>query len=138
MTEQHKKSLNYVEFNEQLIARYQELLLRQVEGAYRKGEMEPDAYLNFLSVVCEADTRNGIYDHFEGVFGDLIDYHEERLQARILKGAEYIESIGPQHPKYAAAVRKYNALCEKLQEQQGRRRENGRGGRDRLRFRNAQ
>jgi hypothetical protein len=84
-----------------------------------------------MSRVCEAETRDGIYDHFATVFDNLVDYHADRLQSRIIKGAEYIEFIGPHHPKYRAAVHKYNALCEQLQEQQGRRRANDRGGRDR-------
>lgn len=131
MTEQHNESPNYAEDNEQLVARYQEMLIRQVEAAYQKGEMEPDAYLNFLSKVCEADTREGIHDHFEAVFNELADYHEERLQERIIKGAEYIEKIGTNHQKYKAAMNKYNHLCNQLQEYKERRRANERSGRNR-------
>lgn len=133
MTEQHSESPNCAEDNEQLIARYQDMLIRQVEAVYQKGEMEPDAYLNFLSKVCEADTRESIYDHFETVFNELADYHEERLQERIIKGAEFIERIGPHHQKYKAAMNKYNNLCDQLQECKERRRANERSGRNRER-----
>lgn len=133
MTEPLNESQNFSEDDEQLIARYQEMLMRQVGSAYEKGEMEPDVYMLFMSKVCEADTRDGIYDHFEIMFNELADYHEERLQARIIKGAEYIENIGPNHQKYKAALCRYNELCEQLQVQRERRRANARGGRNRER-----
>lgn len=122
MTEPHSVSLNYAEDNEQLIARYQDMLIRQVEAAYQKGEMEPDTYLNFLSRVCEANTRGEIYDHFEGLFNELVQYHENRLRENIIKGAEYLEQIGPAHQKYELAMSKYNKLCSQLYENKERRR----------------
>lgn len=133
MTEPHSESPNSTEDNEQLIARYQEILMRQVEAAYEKGEMEPDVYMLFMSRVCEEDTREGIYTYFQAAFDELADYHEDRLQSRILKGAEYIESIGQDHPKYKAAIKRYDELCNQLQEQRERRRANSRGGRSRQR-----
>lgn len=36
------------------------------------------------------------------------------LLERIKKGAEFIEYIGKDHPKYEAAMRKYDALCSQL------------------------
>lgn len=133
MTEPLNELQNFTGDDEQLIARYQEILIRQVEAAHEKGDMEPDIYMLFMSKVCEADTREGIYDHFQGAFDELADYHENRLQERIIKGAEYIESIGTKHKHYQAAVQKYDRLCQELQEQKERRRANGRGGRDRKR-----
>ncbi|MNJ25683.1 hypothetical protein D3C77_201360 [compost metagenome] len=133
MTEPLNELQNFTGDDEQLIALYQEILIRQVEAAHEKGDMEPDIYMLFMSKVCESDTREGIYDHFQTVFDELADYHEGRLQERIIKGAEYIESIGPDHKHYHAAVQKYDRLCQELQEQKERRRANGRGGRDRKR-----
>lgn len=134
MTEQPNELQNVTEDKDQLIERYQEILMRQVEAAYEKGDMEPDVYMLFMSRVCEAETKEEVYDYYQDVFGELADYHEDRLQARILIGAEYIESIGPQHKNYQAATRKYDDLCNQLQEQKERRRANERGGRNRERY----
>ncbi|GIP55920.1 hypothetical protein [Paenibacillus vini] len=132
MTEQPNELQNVTEDKDQLIERYQEILMRQVEAAYEKGDMEPDVYMLFMSKVCEAETKEEAYDYYQDVFAELADYHEDRLQARILKGAEYIESIGPEHPHYTAAMKKYDDLCEQLNEQKERRRANDRGGRKRI------
>lgn len=35
---------------------------------------------------------------------------------RIVAGAGYIESIGPDHAHYKAAMKKYDRLCEDLKE----------------------
>ncbi|WP_068778199.1 hypothetical protein [Paenibacillus sp. GM2] len=135
MTEPHNELQSYSEDNHQLIRGYQDTLIRQVEMALQSDHMEPDVYLNFLSKVCKAETSTGIYDHFEVIFDELVDYHEGRLQERIIKGAEFIESIGPHHPKYEAAVQRYNMLCEQLQ--QARRRARERGSRKRVGLRDA-
>lgn len=133
MTEQHSESQNSTEDKDQLIERYQEILMRQVEAAYEKGDMEPDVYMLFMSKVCEAETKGEVYEYYQDVFAELADYHENRLQERIIKGAEYIESIGPDHPKYRAALKRYDSLCDQLQEQKERRRANERGRRNRER-----
>lgn len=38
------------------------------------------------------------------------------LLTRILKGAEFIEGITPDHPKYQAAIEKYNRYVKELGE----------------------
>jgi hypothetical protein len=38
------------------------------------------------------------------------------IETRLVKGAEYIESIGKEHPHYEAAMRKYDKLCDELEE----------------------
>jgi hypothetical protein len=38
----------------------------------------------------------------------------EDLLARIVKGAEYIDKIGRNHPNYTSAMNKYDRLCGDL------------------------
>mgnify|MGYP007031672709 CR=1 FL=1 len=38
----------------------------------------------------------------------------DELLQRIVAGAEYIESIGPGHPKYDAAMKRYDELVQEL------------------------
>lgn len=133
MTDQYNVLRSYIEDESQLARRYQNVLIRQVEGAHERGRMKSDMYLYFLSQVCEVNTRNEIFDHFEVVFNELAEYHENQLQERIIRGAEFIDSIGPEHPQYKAAIQKYNLLCEQLQ--QGKKRANERGCRVRTALR---
>lgn len=40
----------------------------------------------------------------------------DQLLSNIVKGATYIESIGKDHPKYLAAMKRYDELCNQLEE----------------------
>lgn len=98
----------------ELINRYQEIFSRQVEQAYQLEEMDEAVYREFMSEACLSEDVEEIYNHFYDLFGRLIEYHQGRLSERIIKGAEFIEYIGKDHPKYEAAMRKYDALCSQL------------------------
>ncbi|MFW5437095.1 hypothetical protein [Paenibacillus apiarius] len=113
------KSTDHIE----LINRYQEMFNRQVEQAFQVGEMDEDTYREFMSEACTSDNVDDIYNHFYNLFTQLVEYHQGRLSERIIKGAEFIESIGKDDPKYEAAMRKYDALCSMLQESMERGRE---------------
>lgn len=40
----------------------------------------------------------------------------DQLLQSIVKGAEYIESIGKDHPKYPAAMKRFDEYCAQLEE----------------------
>lgn len=40
----------------------------------------------------------------------------DQLLQSIVKGAEYIESIGKDHAKYPAAMKRFDELCNQLEE----------------------
>ncbi|WP_438349913.1 hypothetical protein ACP8HI_04380 [Paenibacillus sp. FA6] len=111
-----------VQENNRIIVCYEKMFIRQVNSAYESKEMDEVTYWKFMSERCEAETTEGIYDYFQQLFIKLMTYHQERLQAQIIKGAEYIESIGTKHPHYRAALRKYETLCQQLQESKERER----------------
>ncbi|AOK91982.1 hypothetical protein [Paenibacillus polymyxa] len=116
----HKASIT--EENSLLIVNFESMFIRQVQGAYDQHKMDEVMYRHFKNIRCIAETREGILDHFVSLFRQLIDYHSERnstrnqLLARIIKGAELIESTPKEHPKYSYYVRVYDALCQELRE----------------------
>ncbi|OAB46563.1 hypothetical protein [Paenibacillus antarcticus] len=104
------------EDNTRIMIRYEEVFIRQIELAYESKKMDELTYRKFRSERCNAETSDEIYDYYQQLFIRLANYHQEQLQARIIKGAEYIDLIGPTHPHYSAALRKYETLCQRLKE----------------------
>ncbi|BFH16023.1 hypothetical protein WJ0W_006923 [Paenibacillus melissococcoides] len=109
----------------ELINRYQEMFSRQVNLGFQLGEIDEAAYRRFMSDSCTAEEIDDVYRHFYDMFGQLVDYLQDRLSERIIKGAEFIEDIGKDHPKYKAAMQKYDDLCNQLRAsiERGRERE---------------
>ncbi|MEK4512882.1 hypothetical protein [Paenibacillus sp. FSL K6-2524] len=100
----------------ELIDYYQEVLNRQVNIALEHKEMDDQTYIGFISEECTEETVDAVYDHFEILFISLMEYHRERLWQRILKGAEFIDSLDKSDPRFYKAVEKYDALCEKYKQ----------------------
>lgn len=125
MIEAVNESMNLPDTNE-LINRYQEIFSRQVNLGFQLGEIDESAYRRFMSESCTAEEIKDVYRHFHDMFGQLVDYLQDRLSERIIKGAEFIEHIGKDHPKYAAAMEKYDDLCNQFRAsvERGRERKN--------------
>lgn len=97
-----------------LIIRYHKIFLRQLDGAYKDGQLDELTFQRLKSVKCTAQTKQGIYDHFDRLFGELVEHYQERLRKRIYKGAKMLDSMGKDHPKYKQYMALYDQLCENL------------------------
>ncbi|MNL56205.1 hypothetical protein D3C87_1796810 [compost metagenome] len=113
MTDQCKLSENWPVINE-LIFDYREILIRQLNFALDQGELDEETYREYVVRECAAETIDEVYDFFERIFKDLTNYHRERLQARIIKGAKFIDGLAPTDPRREKAIEKYDALCNRL------------------------
>lgn len=110
-------SLSYIEDSEKnvrLIIRYHKIFLRQLDGANKDGQLDEVTYQRLKSVKCTALTKHGIYDHFDRLFRELVEHYQERLKKRIFKGAQMLDSMGKDHPKYKQFLALYDQLCEDL------------------------
>lgn len=103
-----------IESNIRLIIKYQGILIRQLEGAYKAGKLDEITFQKLKSVNSTAQTRQEIYDHFDQIFRKLVEYYQEKLRERIRKGAELLDSIGKDHEKYQQYMALYDELCEEL------------------------
>jgi len=90
------------------------MFLRHVEMAFAKEKIDEVTYRRFVSETCEAQTEDEVFDHFQGIYTQLKEIMRNNLLTRIAKGAEFIESIGTQDPRYKSAIAKYDALCKEL------------------------
>ncbi|WP_093470968.1 hypothetical protein [Paenibacillus popilliae] len=97
-----------------------------MKQAYQLGELDEAAYRKFMSESCLLEDIDEINGHFYDMFGQLVDYLQDRLSERIIKEAEFIENIGKDNPKYKEAMQKYDVLCNQLRAsvERGREREN--------------
>ncbi|MGN7169290.1 hypothetical protein ACTHSJ_25835 [Paenibacillus cellulositrophicus] len=111
-----------MENNIRLIVSYQMILIRQLDAAYKEKLLDEVSYQKFKGIICTAQTQEGIYDHFNQVFKELAGYYQTKLQSRIVNGAKYLDSIWRDHPKYPAALKRYDELCQRLQESKERER----------------
>lgn len=109
------KELPELESIEELKQGMQDMLLRQIDTAKAAGEMDEVTHQSFVSMFCEERTRSGVLDYYEKLFHELEEYHYHHLLHRLQKGAEYIESIDKANPMYAKAVKKYDAISDKIQ-----------------------
>ncbi|QWU15698.1 hypothetical protein SAMN04487895_12746 [Paenibacillus sophorae] len=121
MTDKRSESRSWnTEDKGRLVAQYQEILIRQVQAAFDSKEMDEVTYQRFMTEDCLAESKSEICDHFDRLFKELAAYHQERLQQRILKGAELLDSTSKDDPKYPEYMRLYDALVGRLQESQKR------------------
>ncbi|MFS0858314.1 hypothetical protein [Paenibacillus taichungensis] len=105
-----------IENSVRLIMRYQIMLVSHLENALKNGRIDEHTFTRLKSQGCIAQTHDEILDHFERVFHELLSYYQERLRERILKGAEFIDSLSPSDPRREPALVKYDKLCEELKE----------------------
>lgn len=99
----------------ELIDSYQEVFNRQIIAAYESDQMSQEAFKDFAGVECTAISEEEAYEHYEGLFASLAEYHSERLQERIIKGSAFIESLSSSDPRKEAAMLKYESLCERME-----------------------
>lgn len=121
--EQSASNIESMEDNVRLIIRYQKIFLRQLEGAYQSKKLDDVTYQKLKTVNCTAQTKQEIFDHFDRLFNELVEYYQERLRERIYKGAKMLDAMGKDHPKYQLYMALYDELCEELKHS-----EEGRGG----------
>lgn len=114
MTVQHNLSES-LRFND-IIEGYQEILSRQVNAALDKKEMDKDAYIYFISQECTVDSIDDVYDHFEHIFNELAAYHLDRIQKRIIKGAEMLDGMSKSDPRYSQYLKLYDSLIERIKQ----------------------
>lgn len=114
------KGANEVENVDKLITEHQKVLNRQIGAALDHGEMDEVTGRLFFSRTCTAETTEGVYDHFDALFKELAAYHEQRLQQRVIKGAEVLDSMDKQDERYAPYMRLYDSLDKRLQRSQSR------------------
>jgi len=99
-----------------LINLLQEMFLRHVEMAFTKELIDEVTYRRFVTETCEARTEDEVFDHFQRLYADLKEIMRSHLLMRIVKGAEFIESIDTKDARYQAAMAKYDALCKELRD----------------------
>lgn len=99
---------------------YQNILNRQIGAAVERKEMDDLTGRRFLSRTCTAETKEGVYDHFDALFKELAAYHEQRLQQRVIKGAEVLDSLDKEDARYEPYMRLYDSLTTRLQQAQSR------------------
>ncbi|WP_025693062.1 hypothetical protein [Paenibacillus zanthoxyli] len=117
MTDKRSESQSWSsEDKGRLVAQYQEILIRQVQAAFDSKEMDEVTYQRFMTEDCSEETKEGILDHFYLIFKELAAYHQERLQQRIFRGAELLDSTNKDDPKYPEYMRLYDDLVRRLQE----------------------
>ncbi|OPG98640.1 hypothetical protein B2I21_09890 [Chryseobacterium mucoviscidosis] len=103
-----------IENSVRLIMRYQIMLVSHLENALKNGRIDEHTFTRLKSQGCIAQTHDEILDHFEGSFRELLAYYQDRLRERIVKGAEFIDSLSPTDPRWEPALEKYDRLCEQL------------------------
>ncbi|WP_429352106.1 hypothetical protein [Paenibacillus sp. 4624] len=99
---------------------YQTILVKHIETALINGQVDEHTAIRLKSQGCIYQTRDEILDHFEVIFRELVNYYQERLRHRILKGAEFIDSLAPDDPRRIPAMDKYDGLCKQLNESEDR------------------
>lgn len=109
-----------IENNVRLIMRYQIIFVSHLENALKNSQIDEHTFTRLKSRACIAQTQDEILDHFEQIFRELVRYHQEHLRQRILKGAEFIDSLGSDDPRKLPAMEKYDGLCKQLTESEDR------------------
>lgn len=101
-----------IEEREELIQSYQNILSRQITKAYEAKQMDADTYARFAAMTCEEETMQGIFDHYAAAFAELTEYHRGRLHQRMLNGAELLDGMRKDDPRYPKYIKAYDALAE--------------------------
>ncbi|MDN4069243.1 hypothetical protein QYF50_15430 [Paenibacillus vini] len=100
----------------ELAREYQEILNRQLNAALENNEMDRETYIYFISQDFPQDSRDSIFDHFGSIFNELAEYHRNRLQDRILKGAEMLDKMSRNDPRFPRYMEHYDNLVNKLKD----------------------
>lgn len=114
------KGANEVDLNK-MIMNYKAVLTRQINAAIERNEMDADIGIELIDRPCAAASEDEVWDHFEALFKELAAYHEQRLQQRVIKGAEVLDSLDKQDERYGPYMRLYDSLTTRLQRSHSRR-----------------
>lgn len=109
------KELPELESIELLKTDLQKMLFSQIDAAKKAGEMDEVTHQSIVNRFCEERTRSGVLDHYAKLFREIEEYHYHRLLHRLIKGAEFIESIDQTDSRYVKAMQKYDAISEKVE-----------------------
>lgn len=109
------KELPELESIELLKRSLQDMLLRQIDTAKAAGEMDEFTHQSIVNRFCEEKTRSGVLDYYAKIFSEIEEYHYHHLLHRLIKGAEFIESITTTDPRYVKAMQKYDAISVKVE-----------------------
>lgn len=90
----------------------QTMVEQVIEGAYEHKDIDEVSYRRLTVEVNEV--HGDTHDYFNGVLQRTLDAMEIMTLERIRKGAEFIESLTPDDPRYDRAMQKYDKLVEKL------------------------
>lgn len=90
----------------------QAMVEQVIIGAYKHKDIDEVSYRRLTAEVNEV--HGDPHDYFNGVLQRTLDAMEIMTLEQIQKGAEFIESINPDDPRYNRAMKRYDTLCEKL------------------------
>ena len=108
------------EDNVRLLIQYQAMMMQHLEGALKNDYIDEHTYTRFKNKGGITQAREEILNHFDQIFRELVGYYQERLRERILKGADFIDSLPPSDPRRDPAMKKYDRLIEQLKESEDR------------------
>lgn len=90
----------------------QKMVERVIKGAYEHKDIDELAYRRLTVEVNEV--RGDPHDYFNGVPRRTLDAMEIMTLEQIQRGAEFINGITTDDPRYERAMKRYDMLCEKL------------------------
>lgn len=90
----------------------QTMVEQVIKGAYKHKDIDEVSYRR---LTVEANEVHGDpHDYFNGVLQRTLDAMEIMTLEQIQKGAQFIDSIAAEDPRYERAMKKYDRLCVKL------------------------
>ncbi|WP_010276508.1 hypothetical protein [Paenibacillus senegalensis] len=117
MTAQPKRLAAYQdEVVYELMVNFQDMFVRHLGIALETGELDEINYRRLMMDTCTAETVEEVFSFYEDKYKELKECFRKNMLNRILKGAEYIEMIGKDHPNYKRAMEKYDRLVESYRE----------------------
>lgn len=117
MTAQPKRLAAYQdEILSELMVNFQDMFVRHLGMALETGELDEINYRRLMMDTCTAETVEEAFTFYENKYSDLKECFRKNMLNRILKGAEYIEKIGKDHPHYKPAMEKYDRLVANYRE----------------------
>lgn len=114
MTEPHNESLPFADTDE-FEGETKSTIERLLTGAFEAKTIDEVTYRRLSASVHEVD--GNVFDYFVRLLDEFMEAGEAALLDRIMKGAEFIDSLSPDDHRREKAVKKYDTLCEQFQNQ---------------------
>lgn len=112
MTGIHRESLPFETIDSDGIDEIQTMVENVINGAYEHKDIDEVSYRRLTVEVNEV--HGDPHDYFNGVLQRTLDAMEIMTLEQIQKGAQFIDSITTEDPRYERAMKKYDRLCVKL------------------------